>query len=120
MAQSEAVTVRGTIVSDAPVAPIEDAVVRVQLQDVSVADAAATVVSEQTLRDVALQGSPREIATYELHAGNLDRRRQYSVWVHVDLDSDGALSPGDLVSTRSYPVDASERTSTIDVRVSAI
>lgn len=120
MAQSGALTVRGRIVSDTPVAPAEDAVVRVQLQDVSVADAAATVVSEQTLRGVAMQGSRREIATYELDAGNLDRRRQYSVWVHIDMNGDGALSPGDLVSTRSYPVDVEQRTSDIDVHVSLI
>jgi len=119
MNNSAALSVAGEIFSDAPLASVQDAVVRVQLQDVSVADARAGVVAEQIVTGVTAQPS-EPIASYELHARNLDPRRQYSVWVHVDVDRDGALSSGDLITTRSYPVDIAARTSHIDVRVSRI
>jgi uncharacterized lipoprotein YbaY len=118
MDRSRLVTVQGTVSGDALPQDLERAVVRVQLQDVSLVDHPAQVLAETFTRPTVTGG--RQLADYALPPCALDPRRDYSVWAHVDLDDDGRLSPGDLISTRSYPVRPSAATVHIDIEVSSI
>lgn len=76
--------------------------VRVRVQDVSLADAAAETVGETVLEDVDLTGvRALEVAVDVPH---VDRRRHYTCYVHVDRSGNRDVEPGDLVSTASHPV----------------
>lgn len=75
----------------------------VQVEDVSRMDAPSTVVGEQRIEDVALDGSRIPFAV-EVPAGLIDRRSSYSVRVHVDVSGSGEVERGDMITTRSYPV----------------
>ncbi|HEX6044354.1 MAG TPA: YbaY family lipoprotein [Pyrinomonadaceae bacterium] len=96
--------VRGRILFDKDVAPFTGATVYVRLENVSRADAAAEVAAEQVLRGVSHRGGEEEALPFELRVESVDERAQYSVRVHVDVDGDGELSPGDYVSPASHPV----------------
>jgi hypothetical protein len=70
---------------------------------VSLADAPAVIVGRQVQEHVELPGGGAAIP-FEVRAPPADPGASYSVRVHVDLDGDGEVSPGDYVSTTSYPV----------------
>jgi uncharacterized lipoprotein YbaY len=97
--------VEGTIIFDGDGEPPAGATVYVRLEDVSRADAPATVVAEQVIRE-AHPGAQAGGLAFTLHGSPLDPRRRYGVRVHVDVDGDGAVGAGDYVSTTSYAVRA--------------
>ena len=95
---------RGVLRLDPAAPPFTGARAFVQLEDTTYADADATLLAEQVLEGVdhalgaaeelpfALQGppSPSEV-------------RNANVSAYVDVDGDGHISRGDLVSQQSYP-----------------
>ena len=84
--------------------------VRVEVRDTSVADAAAIVVTSQTAR-VPPSGEPLVVTL------QLDRVESgYTIWAHVDTDSNGRVSKGDLITMESYPVARSGEQTTVRVR----
>lgn len=75
---------------------------RVVIEDVSRADAAAEVVAEQVLEDVPLRGvAALDVA---IDVESVDTRQRYACRVHADIDGSGRVSSGDLISTQSHPV----------------
>jgi putative lipoprotein len=97
-------TVRGTIVLPASGVLPESATVRVQIEDVSRADAPSIVVGEQCLVGVQLRSGAELPFTVEVPESQVDHRRIYSVRAHVDTTGSGDVKAGDLVSTQSHPV----------------
>jgi type III secretion system (T3SS) chaperone YscW len=91
-------TVRGSL-SLPSGAPDTAATVRIRVENVTRADAAAQVVGEQVLHDVSLRG-----LRFEVPVAKVDRAARYTVRVHVDLAGTGVLSTGDLLTTQSVPV----------------
>lgn len=77
--------------------------VRVQLRDTSLADAPARIVAERVgaVRDDP--GAVLETVRIDCDAAVVDG---LTLWAHVDVDRDGAVSPGDYLTTVSYPVSA--------------
>lgn len=102
--QDPGAVVRGEVRFPAEAPPLSAATVRVSLQDVSLADAPARVVAEQTLRDVSHPGGRAGGIRFELRLQQVEARTRYVVRVHVDVDNDGRVSYGDYVSTQSHPV----------------
>ena len=86
-----------TIVAEAPLPP--RAVVRVAVEDVSLADAPARTVAERVLPAGSVGPGP-----VRLTVAPVDPRTHYAVRVHVDTDGSGTVSRGDLLSTASHPV----------------
>lgn len=76
----------------------------VRLEDTTYADAAATLLAEQVVEGVDHAPGAAEELPFALQ-GPLPppEVRSASVSAHVDVDGDGRLSPGDLVSQESYP-----------------
>ncbi len=84
--------------------PFVGATVRISLLDVTRVDAPSRVVAEQTIAPASHPGGAGEGFAFTLRAGSIDARSRYVVRVHVDMDNSGRVSPGDYVSTASYPV----------------
>jgi uncharacterized lipoprotein YbaY len=83
--------------------PSHNATVYVRVQDTSFADATARTVAEYVLRGVDIvPGAPP--IPFAVHGIPENERARYVVRAHADVDGDGAVSPGDYVSTQSYPV----------------
>jgi hypothetical protein len=97
--------VDGVVLIPAEVPPFRSATVRVRLLDVSLADAPSTVLAEQTVLNVGRPAQQEQAVPFTLQADlPTDWRGTLVVSSHVDVVGDGAVHPGDCVTTRSYPV----------------
>jgi uncharacterized lipoprotein YbaY len=95
--------VRGRIVFNENVPPIETATVYIRLEDISRADARAKLTAEKVMHNFSFVPGDAGLE-FLIYGDALDPRKRYGVRVHVDLDGDGKLSKGDYVSTQTYPV----------------
>lgn len=91
-------TLKITIVADAPLPPGSS--VTVEVRDTSLADAPAIVLRRVTV-DVPKAGRTMKVTVPITLATVPDGT---TVWAHVDADRDGRVSKGDYVSVESYPV----------------
>src|SRR5687768_4146180 len=103
-APGEAGVVEGEIRFPPDARIIAGATARVSLLDVSRADAAARVVAEEVIPGVTHPGGGGVPIPFTLRAQQVDPRARYVVRAHVDVDGNGRISPGDYISTQSYPV----------------
>jgi heat shock protein HslJ len=101
---ADPVTVTGTIVFPEHVPEGPPATIHVRVEDVSLADASATVIAGTTLANVTVPPPAGEAVTFAIPVETYDPRKTYGVRVHVDRDGDGQVSVGDLVSTTHHPV----------------
>lgn len=69
------------------------AMLRLKIEDISAADRAAPVLSEQELR-LSQSGE----ALVRIPAGLIDARASYSVFAHVDVSNNGRVEPGDFIT----------------------
>jgi len=83
-------------------APAKVPAVYVRVEDVSYSDAPAQTIAEEVLRDVWI--SEKGSLSFSLSVGVSRPSADYSVRVHIDVDDDGQVSPGDFVSVQSHPV----------------
>jgi putative lipoprotein len=74
----------------------------VSVEEVTRADRAARVVASTT-QPLSPGGSPPRVP-FAIDVPAVEPGARYVVRVLVDLDGDGAISPGDYVSTRAHPV----------------
>ena len=82
-----------------------DATVRVQLEDVTLADAPARVVAEQVIPGVSYTNRSGASVSFALESvERLDERARYNLRVHVDIAGTGRVTPGDFITQESYPV----------------
>lgn len=93
--------VQGEIVFPGEV-PARAAAVYIRVEDVSYSDAPAQKIAEEVLRDVRISSDGR--LAFSLPIGELRPTGDYSVRVHVDVDGDGQISPGDFISVQRHPV----------------
>ena len=101
---SAAPRVEGEIRFEGDVPSFGGARLYVRVEDVTLADAAARVIAESVEHDVALDPRTRTSLPFSVVCPWVDVGAQYCLRVHIDLDGDGELSPGDFITTRSYPV----------------
>ena len=89
----------------------------VQVRDTSYQDAAATVVAEATA-EVSGDASDR-IATVDVDVP-ADRVPDLTVWAHVRVDPSPQVSPGDFITTASYPVREPDAGEPLEVQVKPV
>ena len=97
-------TITGTIIFPAETPAGSAATIIIRLEDVSRADAPATILASITLEDVPVPPAAGEQVSFTLAVESFDSRARYTVRVHVDPDGDGQVSKGDLLTTSHIPV----------------
>lgn len=112
--------VSGSVILGGEVKSFTNATVYVRLEDVSRADGAAVVVTEQVLKGVSHRAGDEARLEFTLSGSAPAERADYSLSVHVDVDVDGEVSPGDYISTESYPVLTYGRPNRVEVHVEKV
>jgi uncharacterized lipoprotein YbaY len=107
--------VSGDVLFDADSQQLSNVTVYVRLEDVSRSDAQSRIVAEQVMRAVSLQQSSP--LPFEIRGDVSGEGRQLNVRVHIDVDGDGQISPGDYISMQSYPVSLSANAPHVQVYV---
>jgi uncharacterized lipoprotein YbaY len=108
----------GSVIINADPSQLRNATVYVRLEDVNRADAPSRIVAEQVLSGGAFaEGKPLRFELRGVLPGGSGSCR---LRVHVDVDGDGQVSPGDYVSTESYPVTAWTAQADMQVRVQKV
>jgi uncharacterized lipoprotein YbaY len=87
--------------------------VRLAINDVSLADEAATTVAHA---DVVVPAGQDLAGPFELVA-DLAPGHHFAVTVHVDRSGDGQLAPGDLITTQRVQVPADSKGGAVLVEV---
>lgn len=100
--------ISGRVVIAASVPPFTAGVVHVRLEDVSNADARASLIAEAVIPDVSHDPATHEgptVVMFRLTAPDvLAADRDFSVRVWVDCDGDGRPSSRDVWSDQAYRV----------------
>src|SRR3954453_16122620 len=85
--------------------PVEAARVVARIEDVSHADAPATIVARHVQEHVVVPLDESESLSFAIdYPPPPDPRSRYAVRIHVDVTGTETVTPGDFVSTVSYPV----------------
>ena len=111
------ITVEGDIEFEDLTSPVDGATICVRVEDVSRADAPATCLAEQVMRDVRLSGPGRVTVPFSVQASIPDPNGQYVIRVHVDLSGNGEVKSGDYITTQSYPISTSGGSARMLVRL---
>ena len=111
-------SIAGEIVLPPDAAAGTASAVLVEVRDVTVADAASTVVTSATLRDVALGPGARVRFMLDLPA--VDPRRRLNLRAHVDIIGDGRVSGGDYLTTQAVAVPRAETAPPLIVPVTRV
>jgi uncharacterized lipoprotein YbaY len=107
--------VSGQVLFDADSQPLSNATIYVRLEDVSRSDAQSRIIAEQVIRGVSSQQSSP--LPFEVRGDLGGEGIQVNVRVHIDVDGDGQISPGDYISMQSYPVALSANAPHVQVYV---
>ena len=113
-------TVSGDVVLPAGNYTVAPALVLVQVEDISRADAPAVVIGEFRQRKTDLKGGDAIPFTVAVQDAAVDERHLYSVRAHVNVGDEGSVKRGDFVSTRTYPVLTRGSSNTVRVLVQQV
>jgi hypothetical protein len=110
-------SVRGRIIFEEDVPPLDRAVIHVYLEDTTYADASA-----EKLLDLVVppETQPDGSIAFETPAVTVEDRLRCTVRVWVDVDGNGMVSKSDYVTMESYPVLTQGHPSALTVRVRRI
>jgi uncharacterized lipoprotein YbaY len=106
---------RGEIILDKnKVKSFTGATVYIRLEDVTIQDASSKVISQQVINNVSYVGANdigghyhrQKKIEFSLFDNEIvvDARRSYAIAVHIDVDGNGKINPGDFINVESYPV----------------
>ena len=96
--------VRGEIVFDSPPSGLAGAKVQIRLEQTSLVEMPAQVVSERILKDLPAKLVEGRKIPFVLYGPQPIPRERYTVSVHVDMQGDGRIRVGDYINMQSYPV----------------
>ncbi len=106
---------RGTIVLPAEAPAVQYACVRVEVRDVSFADAPSVVVASTEIKNVSL--SPGDRLPFDLTVPEVAASHALSVRVHATQDGSTVTKCGDLISMASYPVSAAGSVTPLEIPI---
>lgn len=94
---------RGEVELAAVPQAVVDGILRIQLADVSRADASAEVIAEMTVTGVTLKSVDDRVG-FALQVPELDPKRTYTIEAHLDVDGSGDVSIGDYRTMEHFGV----------------
>ncbi|HEX2524688.1 MAG TPA: hypothetical protein VHL31_00070 [Geminicoccus sp.] len=100
--EAETMLVTGELLLPADAPDAQAARVLVEVREIGPADAPSTVAGTLLIEDVAV--GPGGRVHFAVEVPDVDARRHYGLRAHVDLDGDGRVGGGDLLSTVAQPV----------------
>ena len=98
------VLIKGKIVFQGDVLDISGASVKIEIHDVSRADAKSVTVSTFQIHKLSKHSSTANSIPFELSVDFIPRKVNYSIWAHIDVDRDNQISKGDFITMQSYPI----------------
>ncbi len=99
----------------------ESADLRLQIEDVSRADAGSRVVARLIVPGLSRSEGADNPIDFALRTdAELQKGASYVMRAHVDVDRSGGVSRGDFVSTQSYPIDQAQLPATLDILVKLV
>jgi Type III secretion system lipoprotein chaperone (YscW) len=98
--------VEGKIRFEESAVAFSGAIMYVNVERVTYADAASEIIASYTRQEMSFdpQNTDSDILTFKLEVSDLNPQDDYAIRVHIDLDSDGKISRGDYINMQSYPV----------------
>jgi uncharacterized lipoprotein YbaY len=105
MTDDREIVLRGKIVFPPGDRPAEAERVVASIEDVSHADAPAELIARHVQEKVTVPQDEKASLLFAIgYPASVDPRSRYAVRVHVDVTGTETVTPGDFVSTVSYPV----------------
>jgi uncharacterized lipoprotein YbaY len=98
---------------------VSGAVARILVEEVSRADAPASLVAQMEIPGPILRPEQGALP-FSLRVEGIDPQKHYAVRIHIDVDRDGQVSRGDHISTESHPVVTYGAPTHVQVRVRRI
>jgi len=92
----------GTIRLPADAPSVVAALVRIEVHDTSFADAASTIVAQKSMSDLTIRAGG--IIPFAIEVPNVSPGKALSLRVHISLNGDESIRPGDLLTVESVPV----------------
>lgn len=97
--------ITGEVRFEPDASPFSDATVRVNLEDVSVADAGSRVIAQMVLPNISRRAPAMTPIRFTLRPPTaLSQTRTYVVRAHVDLNGNNAIDEGDFITMQRFPV----------------
>lgn len=81
-----------------------NATVYVQIVEASLADAPSNVVAEEVILDFQIDMDNLAEIRFSILTSNLNRRANYDLIAHVDINGSGEITKGDYLTMESFPV----------------
>jgi uncharacterized lipoprotein YbaY len=101
---SSPILVTGEILLSKELGSFSGATASIYLEDVSLVDAPAKIVTKQVIDDLNHKRGTENRIEFALRGEIAESRARYSIRVHITFHSDEQIHPGDYISTESYPV----------------
>jgi hypothetical protein len=93
------------VLCEGPARPAIGATVYVNISDTALADVESPVVGEGRAEVVGARSSWLATVECDVEPESVHRSSRLTVFAHVDVDGDGRISPGDFITTQSFPVE---------------
>ena len=111
-------TIKGEVIFPPDAPSTKSGLVKIEVRDVSVADAPSTVVAERQIKNVPLKPNGR--IKFEIPVPELPENRTLSLRVHVSPDGSASVKSGDLLTTAHYPVPSTGTPAPLNVATTVI
>lgn len=111
--------VTGRIWFDDTAGPFTGAVLRVKLEEISRADAAAREISQAVFPNYS-HSADAPPADFSIESEQINASHRYEVRVHLDINGNGQYSAGDQITVQSYPVLTKGYPNVIEIRLQQI
>jgi uncharacterized lipoprotein YbaY len=97
--------IRGNIILDNNITPFSGGEVRIYLEDISLQDAPAIPIRERVIKDVSYrQNNDKNNIPFSIDGTVPDITGRYAIRIDIDVNNDGIIGNGDLISTGLYTI----------------
>ena len=97
--------IRGNIIFDNNTKPFVGAVIHIYLEDISLQDAPSIPIREQVIKEVSYRpDNNKNNIPFSINGTVPDISGRYAIRVDIDVNNDGRIGDGDLITTNLYTI----------------